>query len=225
MQSEQPFDEKPDTPVRPGEEKIDSYGYAGQQQSFQQRPQRLHKHRPRYLGVLILLVVLLAVGGVMNRELSSTSISSSLPTHTFTLTGRSSLHVKNTHGYVHIHQGTTNTVVVAATKQTPDPGAFFDNLQVNYAQDENTSTVQVEGSSASFFFDSASIDLDITIPDASDLDIYDASGPIIVNDIHGEIKAQTGSGDITLQNVQLQGTSVLHTGSGNIRFTGGFVPD
>ncbi|EFH81312.1 DUF4097 family beta strand repeat-containing protein [Ktedonobacter racemifer] len=230
MQPEQQFYDIRNSNVEPRafntdhrEEKIDPYGYAGQQQNPQRQPQRLRRRRPRYLGVLVLLVFLLAVGGLINRQLSATSISSPLPAHTFTLTGRSSLHVKNTHGYVHIHQGATNAVVVAATKHTPNPGAFLDNLQVDYAQNGNTSTVQVEGSSASFLFDSASIDLDITVPSASDLDIYDASGPIIVEDVNGQIRAETGSGDVTLQNVRLQGASVLHTGSGDIQFNGRFV--
>ncbi|GHO46280.1 hypothetical protein KSX_44430 [Ktedonospora formicarum] len=137
-----------------------------------------------------------------------------MPTHTFMVTGKDVLHVKSPRGDIRIHEGQVNTVVVTATKRTPIVGNFGDNLKVDYKQTGNDITVEVEGNSGGLFFNSAYIDLDITVPTESDLDVYDSSGDITVSDISGLVKAETGSGDIDVS--RTQGTTTLKTGSGDI---------
>ncbi|GER87609.1 hypothetical protein KDW_17710 [Dictyobacter vulcani] len=204
----QPKDEPPPGPFAP-------YNYTEPRQNYRATARRSRWRRPKYLWVFICMLVLLAVGGLINGQLSSTSSSQPLAVHTAVVTGKSSLHVRNTHGYVHIHPGNTNTIVVTPTKHTPAVGAFADNLNVSYDQNGNDNTVHVDGSSASFFFSSASIDLDISVPASSALDIYNASGPIVLTNLSGQISAETGSGDI--QATHLQGSIALKTGSGDIQ--------
>lgn len=203
----------------PREQVQDVYGYRESKADYIQPPQRPRKRRPRFLGVLLVLLLVLGIGSLAGGHILSTNANTNvLPAHTFTLTGKDSLHVTSTHGDVHIHQGNTNTIVVTATKHTPIIGNLGDNLKVDYSQNGNTINVQVEGSSAGLLFNSAWIDLDITVPSTSDVDIYNSSGDVTVSDINGQIKAETGSGDIKVTNVQ--GTTTLETGSGDIEIDG-----
>ncbi|GHO72038.1 hypothetical protein KSC_109300 [Ktedonobacter sp. SOSP1-52] len=218
MQSEQQFDERRKDNRDPREQVPDAYGYRESKADYIQPPQRPQKRGSRFLGVLLVLLLLLGAGSLFGGHMLSSNTSGTLPAHTFTLTGKDSLRVISTHGDVHIHQGNTNTVVVTATKHTPILGNLGDNLKVDYTQNGNAITVQVEGNSSGFLFNSASIDLDITIPTTSDVDINDASGDITVSDITGQVKAETGSGDIEVTNVE--GTTTLKTGSGDIQASG-----
>ena len=194
---------------------VDLYGNPAKRQDYLRDLQRPRFRRPRYLSVLILLVLLLGAGELINGQLSTSNTSTILPAYTIRLTTRNNLQVKNTHGSIHIHQGAVNTIVVTATKHMAGLGNLFDTLEVDYSQNNNINTVQVKGTSAAFLFNSASIDLDIAVPHASDLNVYDASGPVTLEDIDGNITAETGSGDV--QVTRLQGPIRIKTGSGNIQ--------
>jgi hypothetical protein len=182
---------------------------------------------------MILLVLLALVGAACSDPFQVSSGSSPI-TRTFTVGVPASLMVNNEVGTIHVHPGSGMAVVVQATKHSGLGGA---DPQVTMNQTDST-TVSIKTHCPP----RSSIDLDITAPSASQLQLQTGAGDIQIEGINGQVNAETGSGGLTatsitgqanlrtgsgLVNVSqagLNGNSRLSTGSGDISFDGSLDP-
>lgn len=203
-----PLDEQRITNTDPRE-----YNY---QQSYNPQEPYLGE-RPRRSGTgrnLVLALVFLAIvgTGVTFWGLVTSRQTAVLPSQTFHIARHSLLIVTNTEGNVHIHPGATDTIVVQGTKYVRGIGANLDDVTVNYQQQGDTvSVTSVENWS---FLDERGVNLDITVPNTTDLQVENVSSNAEIEQISGNIEAQTVSGDIEASN--LSGTLKLSSTSGNI---------
>jgi hypothetical protein len=182
------------------------------------RPQRPRRRGLWFLLILLLLIVL-AVDGVVNVGLGRVgalqpgSLAKSLPPHTFTVTGTPRLVINDDSGAIHIHTGgSANTVNVQVTKHATGLGANTDDMQVEYNQTGNTIDVTTHANGA--FLGFKSVDLEITTPSTSDVEVHTGSGEVEINGVTGQMQAETGSGSIVANNIS--GDVTLRTGSGSI---------
>jgi hypothetical protein len=181
---------------------------------------KIHPQRPRtrrrglwFLVVLLLVVTLAAAGGFQSVFSSS---HNSLPAHTFTIAGQGKLVVNDGGGQVHIHSGDTSTITVQGTKHTYELFGNSNDAQVQEEQNGNTVTVSTQ--QGWNLFGSSDVDLDITVPSTTEVDVQDNSGDITIDNVSGPVKAHTGSGDIKANN--LNGEVTLSTGSGDVHMDG-----
>ncbi|BCL82360.1 DUF4097 domain-containing protein [Ktedonobacteria bacterium brp13] len=259
MQQGQQFYDERNRNTDPREQSAEQYGYPrDNQQGYIRNPRNSENlQRPRQrnslpLIALIVIVCLIVGAWVAGSVLFSTG---NLPTNTIAVTGHENIKIENGDGFIHVHTGNTNSIVVSGTRYAVGLGSSLDALKVDYTQAGNSVTIQTEGEGG-IFFASNRIDLDVTIPAASNLTINDGSGNISLASVNGDVQAQTGSGSIEASNIQgatilktssgsivasningqtsiesgsgslsvdnsrLQGDSALHTGSGDINFTG-----
>lgn len=193
---------------------------------------RYGKSRSRRRGRMVMLVVLvsllvvLVVGslGIGYRLLNPTPVRTSTERHTFQLgtSTHSRLIVTNDSGFVHVQQGTGNTVTVTATKIGDSFGASPDDFQISYSQNGDTISIHVNNNSIHpFDFSAASqADLMITVPTSSDLQLETNSGDIAVTGIQGKLTLTSGSGSLQATGVSLKSGTQLGTDSGRVTVQG-----
>ena len=182
------------------------------------RPQRRRRRALWFLPIL-LLVVVLAIGAVVSRTGSFQSHSSrdSLPVGTFTVSGIPTLVIHDDTGVIHIHTGSAGdaTIIVNVTRHgTGMMGANGNDMHVNYTQNGNTIDINAQAGSNGMSSGDRSIDLDITTPNASNIQADTGSGTVDLSGVTGQITAESGSGDIHVDNIS--GQITLTTGSGGI---------
>lgn len=190
------------------------------------------KHPAWRAAVLCLLALAVALGILgLTGGFSFASIQKSLPTRAFTINGHGSLVINNNSGTFHIHEGTTNQIIVQGSEHAFGLVSNFNNTQVQYAQQGNTVTLNANegwdilGGSGIDFTITVPANLDITIRGGStDIDMTQidgqvnaniGSGNLHLNNVNGALNLSTGSGDITVSDEQ--GAVSAHTSSGNIQ--------
>ncbi len=180
-------------------------------------PARRRKRRaPWILLAIIPLVFMLALGGFIYGTVSRVHFLTKTAVHTFTVNGRPALVVRNDSGKVFIHTGSSGTVIVQEKKYAEGIDSTLDNMNVTYYQEEPTNKIGVIGNEErGFFFGSHGIDLDITVPNASDVEVQTGAGSVTIDGVNGQASVQTGSGSITANS--LNGQETLKTGSGGIQ--------
>jgi hypothetical protein len=164
-------------------------------------------------NLILALVFLAIVGtGVTFWGLVTSRQAAVLPAQTFHIAGHSRLIVNNTGGDIHIHPGATDTIVVQGTKYVRGIGANLDDVTVNYEQQGDT--VSITSAENWSFLDERGVNMDITVPSTTDLQVEDVSGNVEIEQISANIEAQTVSGGIEASN--LSGTLKLSSTSGDI---------
>src|SRR5437660_5926117 len=216
-----------------------SYGGFGQQQQMGEKLRAPRTCRPRrpWLLLLLLVLILLVGSGILSQAGAFTSTQQSTNTHSIPSVGHPRLVIQDDNGTVHLHTGSGDSVTVTETKQVTGIGPVnLNDMHVDYAQDGNTIDITAKNGFAPFFLGDRSIDLDITVPNTSDVVITSGSGEVEVDNITGQVKVDTGSGSITANNLNgpitlktgsgeiaannLNGPTTLHTGSGSITVGG-----
>ncbi len=200
--------------------------------SFQyKKPRRRRIGRIIAIVVLISLLAVLLVGGigVGVRLLNPTPIRTTTEMHAFNIgTGaQPTLIIKNDEGFIHVQSGTGNAVSVTTTKVGDSFGASPDDFKVDYSQNGNTITVQVNNNAIHLFDFSAGsqADINVTVPVNSDLNLENNSGDISVTGIHGKLTLTSNSGSVQATGVSLQSGSQLGTDSGNVSMQGSIGTD
>ncbi len=222
MQSEHYPQEQRVTNTDSREQRPDSEAGTRETYGNDSRPIDAEKLRPDYKrrsrsGFIFVpfLIILLLVGTIM--ALKFTIISqSTLPERVFTVSGHSKLVVDNDSGYIHLHTGSANSIIVQGTRHLQGFGSVND-IQYTYSQNGDTVTIQSHGDMEWFrhLWAEESIDYDITVPTSIDVEVQNGSGQVTLADVNGNIDARTGSGSI--DGSSLAGTVSLSTGSGNIK--------
>ena len=160
--------------------------------------------------VLGVVVVILAISQLSVRTIT-------IPPQTFTLNEQPKLVIHNPTGSIRIHRGETNRVEVKATKYVNGWFGSANEGTVNFVQDGATINVTtVSGYTWSPLGGLRNVTLDITTPEASDIQIEGNAGEIHIEGISGQVRVGTNAGTIDVQQATLGEQSNLKTNAGTI---------
>src|SRR5206468_2925818 len=138
------------------------------------------------LGSVLFLAALAVVGYVIWRLAFNQAVQ--LPLQSFNVSGRPDLVVDNPIGAIRIHRGAANTVEVRATRYYSSLFPSRPSYPLNATQQENQVRVEVWNTQARRSFspgDFGRIDLDITIPESSNVHVHSDASAITVDGIQG----------------------------------------
>ncbi len=139
----------------------------------------------------------------------------------FTVSGQAKVVISNTDETVHISTGPDSSVITVS-----EANMYYNAYNpTNNVQSQLVSNneVDITGSQSSDGFngaDASENELDITVPSLTDIQITNNIGDIVIDNVTGQIQADTAQGTIALSQTNLRGSSTLHTGSGDITFDG-----
>ena len=176
-----------------------------------QRPKK--KSRPTIIPLAILCVFLLG-GFLLFRAAGTHSIQyngsqASTSIYHAPVVGRAKVVIHDSAGDIHVQSGAQGDISVASTQD----GA---SKQVDYRQEGDTLVISVNNGGD--LFSNSPIDLTITVPQSSDVQVDANSGSVELGEISGSIQVKTESGSIDAHN--LSGQVALNTSSGSITTEG-----
>ncbi len=132
--------------------------------------------------------------------------------------------VYDTAGQVTITSGDVKQVTVAATKHARAMDSrvarqVLDGIKVTAVPTANGVRVDATTSQRNAH-NQQSIDLRITVPKTSDLNVTISAGTLQVSSISGVVKVTDSAGTVDLRNVTLQGATAMNVSTGTVRFDG-----
>jgi DUF4097 and DUF4098 domain-containing protein YvlB len=125
-------------------------------------------------------------------------------------------------GSVTVQAGRAGEIRVVATKRVSGVGNL-DRIQVDLAQQANGVVVTTRTRPG---LNNASVQLEITAPPGTRLDLHTGAGSVEVSGLRSDVKADSGAGSLTLSD--LSGAIDAHSGAGSITLrnvSGGIVAD
>jgi hypothetical protein len=192
----------------------------------------------QWIWIIIAVVVLLVIGGsVLNTILGSVFFLAGLiivgyviwrlafnqavqlPVQRFEVSGKQNLIVDNPFGALRIHRGSADAVEVRGTRYYSSLFPSRTSYPLNATQQGNQVRVEVWNPQARGSFtlgDFGRIDLDITVPESSDIHVQSDASSITVDGIQGHAFIRTNAGTIDVKNASLASRSFLHTHAGTI---------
>jgi hypothetical protein len=179
---------------------------------------RLIKSILPLVAVMVMAITLLAAAGC-----------SAGPTETrddsFSVNGTATLVVNGDNGWIKVNTGTDDEVRIQATLRG------IDRIDYEVSQDGNTITVLAEIDQG-WFISNVGVDITITAPVSTDVELEISNGAIELNGIEGTGTLRTSNGEIVLENVKgdfegrtsngkievdtLEGTAFLRTSNGGL---------
>lgn len=184
------------------------------------------KNRNVWIIVAVIVVVLcccaLAVAavavGLFATQPSSWTWSGSLQSlrseEVFPVGDAPSLQIDSFAGNVIVRSGQSGFIRVVATRQAQSRDDL-DRIQVKVSEGEGGLVIKTEKPSA---FSSASVNLEITAPAGTRLDVDTGAGNVDIRQITGGIRVHSGAGNMDVSDTA--GTARLDTGAGNIDYEG-----
>ena len=142
------------------------------------------------------------------------SLQSERSEEAFAVGAAPSLKIDNFAGNVTVRAGERNVIRVVATKKAPRIG---DLGRIEIQIDEQNGGLTIRTSKPSGFTN-ASVNLEITAPASTRLDVDTGAGNVDVDGLTGGIDAHTGAGNVDARGAA--GTTRLDTGAGNIDYQG-----
>ena len=187
--------------------------------NFRQRSYRRRGRGPWFWIILAIIIISLMSGGFR-------SFNGFGPDHSpfnqnqmmgspinYTVTGLPTIVINDANGNVTVTVGKNNDVVI----QPVNGNTLFGNpnsIQPNISQNGNTINASVPDGQQ------GSVDFTVTVPQGANLQLQTESGDITVNGVDGQMTLATSSGSINASNDVLNGSSIMTTNSGDIRFDG-----
>jgi DUF4097 and DUF4098 domain-containing protein YvlB len=179
---------------------------------------RLIKSILPLVAVMVVAITLLVTAGC-----------SAGPTETrddsFSVNGTATLVVNGDNGWIKVNTGTDDEVRIQATLRG------IDRIDYEVSQDGNTITVLAEIDQG-WFISNVGVDITITAPVSTDVELEISNGAIELNGIEGTGTLKTSNGKIVLENVKgdfegrtsngkievdtLEGTAFLRTSNGGL---------
>jgi len=198
------------------------------------------------IGSVFFLAGLLVIGYVIWRLAFNQAVQLAL--QTFEVSGRQNVIVDNPFGAIRIHRGSANAVEVRGTRYYSSLFPNRPSYPLNAIQQGNQVKVEVWNPQARRSFtlgDFGRIDLDLSVPETTDLHVRSDASSITVDGIQGhafirtnagtiDVKnaslarqsfAHTNAGTINVQNVKLEGNVRMETNAGTISFSGSIDPN
>jgi hypothetical protein len=181
------------------------------------------------LGVLLVAIVGccllsgLAAGLIVRMSQSGAPEATATLTKTFTVGVRLTLVIHDTAGAVTLTRGGDGRVAVQATRRVRDRSEtdarrILDELTVDVTQDGNTITIQTRFPSETSAVPGGSrtVDIDLTVPQASQVNADVAAGNVTIGQIAGQMIVTVTAGNIEARNVIFAGASRFTATAGNV---------
>jgi hypothetical protein len=181
--------------------------------------------------VLALVLVLLLAGG-LSLLMAAVGFnftgyaSSSTETRHFAVSTNPTLVINNDTGNIHVLAGGTGSeMTIQATKHGAS-SSDVNNLQIRYNQSsaDNTITVNVDRPGGFNFFNSPSVDFEVTMPSTAELQLKTNTGGIDVTGVSGQMSLTSNTGSVTARDGTLGAGSMLVSNTGSITFNGSINP-
>ena len=176
--------------------------------------------RRRWLLVLIPLVILVCAGAAILVTLFGTLTPASVQEattpgaqiigRTITVGAHPKIVIDRVDGAVHVSAGQNGTVRIQPTDNT-------DHGDILYQQSGKVITFDLDAKLEG-------VDVDLTVPSLTDLDLSTTDGDITVDGVSGQLALTTDTGSITATHVTLKGTSRMDGTLGDLTFTGSLDP-
>ena len=189
-------------------------------------PRRRHSAWPWIILAVFLVLVFTWIAGVaftiggFNFSPYTNSVTET-PRH-FAVSATPNVVINNDIGSIHVRSGGEGSdVTIEATKHAGFGGNVKD-VQVSYAQNStaNTVTVNVDRTSNSTFFNSPSVDFQVTVPSNASLELKTNTGGLDVSGVSGRMSVRSNTGSVEVSDGTLSSGSVLSTNTGSIMFNG-----
>ncbi len=174
------------------------------------------------VAVMVMAITLLAAAGCTAGPTETRDDS-------FSVNGTATLVVNNDNGWIKVSTGTDDEVRIQATLRG------IDRIDYEVSQDGNTITVLAEIEQG-WFISNVGVDITITTPVNTDVELETSNGAIELNGIEGTGTLRTSNGEIVLENVKgdfegetsngkievesLEGTAFLRTSNGGLDLQG-----
>jgi DUF4097 and DUF4098 domain-containing protein YvlB len=149
--------------------------------------------------------------GLLLASLAAPQASAQTFSKTFQVTEESEIEVTNQTGSIRITAANHNNRVVITAKQSAAAA------QIN-AKQASSGRVKIEVTGL------AAVELELTVPAASKLDLLCYKCAITVANVSGPVQARTMDGDISFTGLRSRRVEA-HSTSGNINFAGAILPD
>ena len=176
------------------------------------------------IPVLVCGLAALSIGGFAAFWATHQVPVSATSTQTLPVSGAPMLTVNDSAGQVQIVTGTSQQIVVQATRRASDISQAraqqaFDGTAVRITQQGNA--VSIEGKiTSSYPLASQSINLVVTVPAQSSLAVTLAAGNLHVTGVDGVMQIQVTAGNAVLEDVTLQKSSTVAVTTGNLQHSG-----
>lgn len=191
---------------------------------MEQQRRKRHRRWPRVLGCLfVLLILLVALVAVAVFGFALHTGPSITTTRHFSVSAAPTLIINNDIGAIVVHTGgASNVVTIAETRSSALFGGSSSNVQLAYQQSNggNTITVNINRPNGATFFNSPTVDFDVSAPTTANLQLKTSTGSVSVNGIRGQMSLQSSTGSVTASQVGLSGSSTLKTNTGSVNFSG-----
>ena len=189
-------------------------------------PHRRHRAWPWILLAVFLVLTFtwlggLAFGNVGFNFSGYTNSVTDAPRH-FAVSATPTVVINNDIGSIHVQSGGTGSdVTIQATKHAGFGGNVND-VQVSYSQNSaaNTITVNVDRTSNTNFFNSPSVDFQVTVPNNAALELKTNTGGLDVNGVSGRMSVRSNTGSVEVSDGVLSSGSTLSSNTGSITFNG-----
>ena len=155
-----------------------------------------------------------AAGWFLTQPMSwtaSTSLQSEYSEESFSVGEVPKIHIDNFAGNVTVRTGPSGLVRVAATRRArsrPD----LDRIEVEVSERDGGLVIKTEKPST---LSAASVDLEVTVPAGTRLEVDTGAGNVDIDDSSGPIDVHIGAGNIRYQGAP-QGECRFESGAGNI---------
>ena len=176
------------------------------------------------IPVLVCALAVLSIGGFAAFWATHQVPVSATSTQTFLVSGAPMLTINDPAGQVQIVTGTSQQVVVQATRRASDTSQTraqqaLDGTAVQMTQQGNAVTILGTITTA-YPLASQRIDLMVTVPAQSSLAVTLAAGDLHVTGVDGLLQIQVTAGNAVLQDVTLQQSSTVMVTAGNVQYSG-----
>jgi len=180
------------------------------------------------LAVLACALVIGALAGLAIHFANFHEAQSTL-TRTLDVTGTPRIVVDGQAGDVTVVAGPAGKVTVEATRRARAESADIashaaQNIAVDIQQSGATVTVRARGGGDTGAGRSSAVDLTITAPARSNLDLHADTGDVSVSDVAGMLNITVGAGNVRLTGATLAGASSVDVGTGDVMLGGQLAP-
>ena len=124
------------------------------------------------------------------------------------------LEIRNFAGEISVRPGQDNTIRVVATKRASTTSSL-DRITVSMSKQGDRVVVRTKKADG---LNSGSVNLEITAPPGTELDVHTGAGSLDFRDMTGSIRANSGAGEI--ETTGAAGPVQLGVGAGSIRYQG-----
>ncbi len=203
------------------------------------RGEKLQPHPVRRKGFRILwllpIVLLFLIGGMSYGLFGFHEHSGKREyKQVFNIANTPKIIINDNAGTIHIRSDEESSKGNTITIRTDKSGDFQPNPIVNY--DKVQGVIRITATQQGF--GDNNVNLDITMPKTSNVQLTDGNGDVTINGVTGSVNAQTTqgridannvsgqvtlsstNGEVSVENGNLSGQSSLHSGNGDIRYNG-----